>query len=203
MRAPEYVMRNIRATRASPPARATDDPHRRAIYGAGLEQFEQLLRAAEVVGPAARPLPLFYALSQAGRAIVAARGEDPDIDAHGLSEDRESPAPRDLLHRRVKRSPGKAGRDAFGAVSRTIGSADLSGSVHLGAVWAALPETYRIPSDSWLPEWRPAVDVTNDIRANSGEGRVHAWSLMGNPHLDGAATLKGRYPSIRPTRSSD
>jgi hypothetical protein len=73
-----WVARNLRATRAEPPGRAADDDYRRALYGASLEQFEQLLRAAETVDAAARPLPLFYALSQAARAIVAAHGDSPD-----------------------------------------------------------------------------------------------------------------------------
>src|SRR5271166_4495492 len=57
----------IRATRASPPGHARDDEERRRVYGsAALAQFDELITAASVVGSALRPLPLFYALSQAG-----------------------------------------------------------------------------------------------------------------------------------------
>lgn len=63
-------------------------------FGAALEQFEQLLGAAEVSGPASAPLPLFYALSQAGRAIAAARLPDHqrwDFTGHGLKGQKSYP----------------------------------------------------------------------------------------------------------------
>jgi hypothetical protein len=60
----------IRATRASPPGHAHDDAERRRVYGAALAQFDELIAASAAVGPASRPLPLFYALSQAGRAVA-------------------------------------------------------------------------------------------------------------------------------------
>jgi hypothetical protein len=58
--------------RAAPPL-AAQDPEPRAVFSAALQQSEELFAAAEVAGPAAKPLPLFYALSQAGRAIAAAQ----------------------------------------------------------------------------------------------------------------------------------
>lgn len=61
-----WALSVIRATRAEPPGRAGSDPDRRATYGAALQQFDELLAAAAVAGHASRPLPLFYALSQAG-----------------------------------------------------------------------------------------------------------------------------------------
>ena len=61
----------IRALRALPPGRARDDD-RRGVFTAALGQFDELLDAAAAVGPASRPLPLYYALNQAGRAIAAA-----------------------------------------------------------------------------------------------------------------------------------
>jgi hypothetical protein len=194
-----WVLRNLRGTRAQPPARAAADSYRRALYGAGLEQFEELLRAAEVVGVAARPLPLFYALSQAGRAIVAAKGKSPDIDGHGLAEDRTKPAPGDLLHRRVKRVPNRKHKDAFGAVAQATGSPDFIGGVDLGALWASLGQTYRLPAESWLPEWRPALWIMEQGGPPApGQTRLQAWSMMGNPHLGAAESLRGRYPTLPP-----
>jgi hypothetical protein len=194
-----WVLRNLRATRASPPGRAAGDDHRRALYGAALEQFEQLLHAAEVVSPAARPLPLFYALSQAGRAIVAAHGDEPDVSGHGLKEDRAQPSPPDLLHRRVKREPARNGMDAFGAVARATGSPELVGGVELGALWASLANTYRIPAESWLPDWRAALQIVDGLTAASDEHktRVQVLSFAGNPHHDPVETLRpNRYPSL-------
>ena len=192
------MLRSIRASRATPPVLAGQDPTRGGLYAASLEQFEQLLNAARVTGPAARPLPLFYALSQAGRAIVAAHGQDLHVEGHGLTEDRVNPAPGDLLHRKVKRFPAKHGRDAFGAVSRAIASPDLVDQVELGAVWAALPNTYPIPGRSWRPDWRTPLDVLDDgaLTSQPGQARVQVASMAGNPHLDPAATLRERYPSL-------
>lgn len=200
MRAEEWILRSLRATRAAPPLRAGEDEYRRVLYGAALEQFEQLLIAAEAVGPAARPLPLFYAMSQAGRAIVAARGEAPDVRGHGLSEAPLAPPPDDLLHRQIRRSPRGRGDDAFGAVSRAIGSPDIKGPVHLGAVWTALRDTHYIPKGSWLPEWRPAIAVLDDTPSRTADGqfRVQIASYSGNPHHDEVPTLQERYPALPP-----
>jgi hypothetical protein len=196
----EWVLRHIRGTRADPPGKAAAHGARQALYSASLEQFEQLLQAAEVVGPAARPLPLFYALSQAGRAIVAAHGDQGTIDGHGLIEDRRDPAPDDLLHRRVKRAPTKDNRDAFGAVSRALGSPEIAGSIELGACWAGLPNTYVLPTDSWRPDWRPAIPVLDEtsFRGKKDEVQIQLMSLGGNPHLDPVATLSEGYPRIPP-----
>ena len=82
---PDWVLRELRATRAAPPGKAAHDDERRAIYNAALQQFEELLDAARAVGPASRPIPLYYALNQASRAIVAASGDVASIDGHGLA----------------------------------------------------------------------------------------------------------------------
>ncbi|MGO9899681.1 MAG: YaaC family protein [Solirubrobacteraceae bacterium] len=89
---------HIRLLRACPPGEAIGE--RAAVFASALEQSEQLMRAAEVVGPAARPLPLFYALSQAGRAIAAVHLPDPGwrLAGHGLSA-RPQDGVSDLLRR--------------------------------------------------------------------------------------------------------
>ena len=194
----DWALQSLRASRATPPGLAATDPERRVLYSAALEQFEQLLKAAQVVGPAARPLPLFYALSQAGRAIVAARGEEAQVSGHGLAEVRTAPAPDDVLHRRVKRAPSKSGRDAFGAVSRAIGSSDLVTPVQLGELWAGLPGTYRVPGRSWLPHWRSSLMVLEEATTEVGRTRVQVLSAAGNPHVGAEEALCGRYPSLPP-----
>jgi hypothetical protein len=160
----EHHLRAVRASRADPPGRAAEDPTRRKTYNAALQQFEELLDAARAVGPASRPLPLFYALSQAGRAIVAAHGDESYITSHGLAEDRKV-EPEDILHRRIYRRPKKDGSDAFGSVARATGSGDLEHGAEIGALWAALPSSYRLPPESWQPEWRLALRVHTGILA--------------------------------------
>ncbi|QPP05251.1 hypothetical protein G4Z16_01330 [Streptomyces bathyalis] len=77
----------LRASRWKPPGKAGTGA-RRKTYSAALEQTEQMFRAASVVGPATRPLQVFYGLSQAGRAIAAAavalKGEDWRLITHGI-----------------------------------------------------------------------------------------------------------------------
>lgn len=56
--APSEIWARLRATRAAPSDRAAVDP-RRSTYAADMEQFEELMKAAEQVRAPARPLPLF------------------------------------------------------------------------------------------------------------------------------------------------
>jgi hypothetical protein len=61
-------------------------------YGAALQQFDELLLAASTVSPISRPLPLYYAVLQAGKALAAALapGDWSKIGhGHGLGEDQE------------------------------------------------------------------------------------------------------------------
>jgi hypothetical protein len=197
-----WMLRNLRGTRATPPGLAASDRQRRAVYSAGLEQFEQLLEASKNTPPSARPLPLFYALSQAGRAIVAARGADPEIRGHGLSQDQRQPQPSELLHRRIKRTPLRNGKDAFGAVSRAINSPELHGSVEIGALWTALPGTHQVPEDAWQKSWRvalPILDETDHRAVKLGLTVVRAMSFSGNPHLTEIEALDARYPFLPET----
>jgi hypothetical protein len=195
----DTTLRLLRGSRAKPPHRAREDRFRRGLYGASLEQFEQLLKAADAVGPAARPLPLFYALSQAGRAIVAARGEEPEILGHGLREDRATSEPANLLHRRVARHPLKNGADAFGAVSRAIGSPEPNLPVELGEIWVGLPNTFAVPQRFWNPHWRQVLEIFGQGPDTADDGRtcVQIASFCGNPHHDEARTvIASRYPSL-------
>jgi hypothetical protein len=150
----------IRATRADPPGRASSEPERRATYGAALQQFDELLSAAGVAGHASRPLPLFYALSQAGRALAAAHCESWVVRAHGLAEDR-SIAGEDPLRRRIKRHVSAG--DALSAVCEALHAPDPFGSagepIEVGAAWAALPMLNRF-LPGWEDRWRPAAHST-------------------------------------------
>jgi hypothetical protein len=139
-----------------------------------LEQAEQLMRAANDVGPAASPLLLFYALSQAGRAIAAARLDDIwRLAGHGL----KAPAPADpstgLLGRVVRpdaRARSTSRRHAFAGIAEATGSGPLTGAVELGAVWAAIPDLMPpipqppLQGDMWirpLRVFRPMFDAAH------------------------------------------
>jgi YaaC-like protein len=197
------ALRELRWTRSTPPGMAAGDSERRSIYVAALQQFEELFGAAERLGPAAKPLPLFYALSQAGRAIVAAHGDSPRTLGHGLGEvveDDEADAP--VLHRRVRRRASD--RDTFGAVARATHSGDFSGSIEIGAAWVANPGAPRISLKRWRDNWRLALDVISEDAADPVADQRGLWAF---PFADppeatvnhGHEVEATRYPTLPPT----
>jgi hypothetical protein len=203
VKAGNYMAHELRLSRADPPGLAADDDARRTIYGSALQQFEELLAAAQAVGPASQPLLLFYALSQGGRAIVAAHGESVDLFGHRLTEVRDDQAVS-VLHRRIKRSARDNPPDTFGAVMRATHAPDFNGEVELGAVWAAIPRVHRLPDDAWRPDWRLTLDVrTRVFTPQQPEGMsFEGWSFSGNPLVDRlAAFADGRYPTL-PTNAT-
>ena len=201
MNVSDWRMRELRATRANPPALASEGGVRREIYGAALQQFEELHTAALTAGAATRPLLLFYALSQAGRAIVAALGDHPHVRSHGLREERGGDAK--LLRRRLLRTPSKDGTDAFGAVARATGSGDVEEAVELGAVWAAIPAIHRLPPEERLRHRPIALAYQEPLGARGGNAFVgcELWSMSG-PAVsseDDVRRALRRYPTLPPS----
>jgi hypothetical protein len=151
--------------------------HRKRTFRAALQQFEELLDAAETVGPASRPLLLFYALSQAGRAITAARGSMPwELRGHGLTW-KEGSQP--LLERTIEAE--STGEDSFHRVAETIGSGVLTGPVELGAVWASLPhELPKVWGDKWPPPLKLDLRVERLLHSsrpwNEAPAYVMGWT---------------------------
>jgi YaaC-like Protein len=135
----------IRATRASPPGFARDDDERREVYGAALAQFEELIAAAAVVGPGSRPLPLFYALSQAGRAIAAAHAERAwRLRWHGLSSRVLDVAPLDIEVKRAPAADDEGSVDSVTGVAAATGTEVFAKSATIGALWSSLPEVFSL-----------------------------------------------------------
>jgi hypothetical protein len=148
------VLRELRARR---PYQAKGESDRARVFGAALHQFEELMRAAGSVDHAARPLPLFYAASQAGRAIAAARSEDPwELSGHGLKYELKEP----LFSSVIRAAPGK--RDSFSRVLASVSGGTLTGPVELGSLWASLPEVSEVdlPNEQWR---RPLRVVPDDV----------------------------------------
>ncbi len=137
--------------------------------------------AAVDVGPAASPLLLFYAVSQAGRAIAAARLDDPwRLSGHGIKAPALGDPSAGVLRRIVKPDGGEASdgrRQSFAGVAEAIGSGQLTAGLELGAVWAAIPdllvplpqppledETWRRPLRVFPPMFDPAHQMLADMR---------------------------------------
>jgi hypothetical protein len=114
------------------------------MYNAALQQFEEYMTAAGSVGPATRPVHLYYAVAQAGAAILTSRGTEIP-NAHGLTIGRlDGDAPVHRLEIKPK------GRGMFQAVSDAILSPIITTPVELGAAWGSLPELVdAIDDDIW------------------------------------------------------
>jgi hypothetical protein len=129
---------HIRGTRANPPGLAAHHEGRRCDYVAALTQFEQLYAAARSVGAASRPILLYYGLSQAGRALLAAGNEDQwRAYGHGL---KIGDPKREILETPVR----VEGAGLFQAVSELVGSDVPSSDIEVGALWHALPDVSTI-----------------------------------------------------------
>jgi hypothetical protein len=148
-------------SRSQPPGLADDGGRRASLYRAAIQQFEDLITAASSTSPAASPLPLYYALNQAGRAVLAVRETNDDVvfalsEVHGLTIHRQDvlDSPDDLLAVPVR--PKSPDSSHCRRVAEATSSPCLTegGGVPLGAVLAALPEV----TDGWRDDrWHTAV----------------------------------------------
>jgi hypothetical protein len=198
----------IRVLRARPPARIEDDDERAAVFVSALEQAEQLMHAAASVGAAASPLLLFYAVSQAGRAIAAARLDDPwRLSGHGL----KAPTPADIstgLLQRVVKPEGagtsKGRRQSFAGVAEATDSAQLTSALELGAVWAAIPDLMPplpqplLDGENWirpLRVFRPAVDAAHVRLADMRPFELLIDGLPPEADLDTLRRCLSYYPA--------
>jgi hypothetical protein len=184
----------LRATRAGPPGLASGDPDRRETYGAALQQFDDLIAAASAIGPVSRPLPLYYAVHQAGKAISAAWAEGEwHTTSHGLAQDswqedgdQETPSgwQGDIRRFRVKpqKKPGM-----FGIVAATLGTSRLTGRVELGALWSALPEANPPAGPESWPLALPVYPLSYE--QDAGVPRWVCVCLRGQSGLDDAEAI--------------
>jgi hypothetical protein len=170
------VFGDLRALRSSPPGWARAGKDRRAVFAAAIERSEQLLRTADALGYATRALNLFYGLSQAGRALMAAwsppsagRQHGWQLSGHGIVwvnaqvplHERQLrgdlPEPPTTLaaglgpaHETNEQPPRPKVVDkpqaSFLGLSRLLGSAPLQRPVQLVDIWAALPEAIGRPA---------------------------------------------------------
>ena len=128
----------VRALRARPPGKANRG-RRRRVFAAALQQFDELLGASRGAGPASAPLPLFYALSQAGRAIAAARCADDkrwEFAGHGLTAAYATEA---IGSTTITRDTREARRDAFSVVGDATHSPPLTRPVTVAQLWRSIP----------------------------------------------------------------
>lgn len=143
------MVKSVRSTRSRPDLGAPLSNSRRALYAAALEQYEELLDAAGRVSLASRPLLLFYAIGQAGRAIAASRlARDWQPSGHGLRLSVNHRAPMTSEIRPI------GGSSLFQAVALAIGSAVPTRPCSIRTIWASILECSPYSLDDVL-EPRP------------------------------------------------
>jgi hypothetical protein len=153
--------REIQALRAEPTGLAARDADRKKTFRSALRQAEELAEAADVVSYAAKPILLFYALSQAGRSLAAARIAHPwKLYGHGLEFRSEGSR---VLRATVE--PNEGQQAAFQAVTAAAGSPALAGKVQIGALWAANPDLIGLPIRPELGQWPVALSSVLGTRA--------------------------------------
>lgn len=195
--------RNIQALRATPPGLATTDPRKRT-FAAALRQAEELALAADAVTYAAKSLPLFYSLSQAGRAIAAAHLPDPfELEGHGIQFRLGNP--KKVLSGTVNEQSMAGG--AFQGVATATGSTTIDKPAQLGALWAANPDLADVPIPPQLGHWPRAVGYglgtrppeSGDYSHVTGRMIITILDLPGETGADIADVVQ-KYPSLAGTR---
>jgi hypothetical protein len=232
---PDDVWRALRKSRQSPPGAASEryegniDPKsgsctlegaaRVGTYRAALEQAEQLMKAAAATGPAAQPLPLFYALSQFGRAMAAAApalatstGEF-RLKGHGVRATN-----LDGVDRRgvatVKVHGEKTG--AFPSVAKALSASPMHDERTIGQLLGWIPGSARFELDNveapqpTVLELRAMYPPANTIQLVTVVG-VPQDLVAGDTYAEAGVTLPrqlgpddpllsaffGRYPALR------
>jgi len=190
------------ATRASPPGLASSEPERRATYAAALQQFDDLMDAAAAVGPVSRPLPLYYAVHQAGKAIAAAWVKDDwRVRGHGLTEHKRDRTEWETNVLRYRVRPQKDQPGVFGAVASTVGVTRLTSSVEVGALWSALPGVIQPTSDRSWPLALPIYPISYD---DAGHPSWVCVGLRGQllENADEGNDLLAIYPDVVGARTT-
>lgn len=192
--------RRVRGTRASPPALAGQDDDRRRVYQAALQQAEELWDAAAAVGPASRPLALFYCLSQAGRAVCAAWTAEAEWrpKRHGLRRrNSEAATPEERVFEHATAVDDRP-FGSFGMVARATESELFADRVAVADLWVSLSE-FRTPPA--LVGDRPRCLYAKAVTTLPEDDRP-AFQKIGSPlyatFLPGTRELTADgYPTLR------
>jgi hypothetical protein len=173
--------------RHQPPGWASGGERRR-VFGAALEQAQQLFAAAAAVDYASRPILVFYGLSQAGRAVAAcattAGKNDWRLSGHGID-------PPDLNQR--PQLPDLALRDAgngsFTQLARMLNSGSLPTGASLGQIWLTIPDL-AIPLVGSGATYLPTLRL--DHLSVDGHPAVSSW-IRGLPPRFGAPYTEAEF----------
>jgi hypothetical protein len=208
----------LRALRADPPGYAKDK--RRETFALALEQSEQLFSAAATVGPSTRPILIFYGLSQAGRALVAAREEHNDrwkLSGHGIGlvagNATETVAALKIKPSEKPANSTKPERGSFLRVAEVLESSIIPNGASLADLWPLTIPANRFPISQSSENRLVRVVVGQKPKPTSSEKvKVDLYGLPAELFVDhqGSSGPKGvwkkqtdevcqllkRYPSL-------
>jgi hypothetical protein len=194
------AVRDLRAFRYDPPGCAKQGA-RRTTFQSALEQCEQFQAAARDAGYATRPVQLFYTLSQAGRAIVAASPRIGNqawrVSRHGLTVNTNTASTAD-----VTVTATKSGLFPSVAAALDIEPLVPDEPTTLRELWPLLPDSAFVPL---------TVDATLPVLLFSPHSFAHTVvftraEIKGIPHRvkdlygEDSVRLKqhlDRYPALR------
>jgi hypothetical protein len=161
-----------------------------------------LLTAAGMVGPATRPILLFYGVSQLGRAVAAAANNLDNssyrLSGHGLKDRNLDGVDEHSLASLVVWGQQSG---AFPTVASALRAAPMAHEFCLGELWSWIPDSARIPLPAAATD-RPLLQLLPE--QNSGAIAViqgPAWvnaRVQGIPrHLVFAAQEAGDHEAVR------
>src|SRR6266545_1277041 len=191
------MWKRLRSLRSQRPGRAASG-ERGKVFGAALEQSQQLFEAAQKVSFASRPLLLSYGLSQAGRAIAAAStaaaGGDWRLSGHGI----EVPdlMQRPALHELTVIDKGSG---SFTQLAPLLGSGTLPDGAALGQLWATIPDLTASPLENGTTEYAPALRLEDAPRTTDNwPGWVAGvpQRFAAHPTEQDIAGFLSQYPSL-------
>jgi hypothetical protein len=192
---PADVWSALRKSRQGPPGAASEgyagnlDPTTRELtregaarvgtYRAALEQAEQLMTAAAATGPAARPLSLFYALSQFGRAIAAAapaletENREFRLLGHGLKV-KDMDGVDEVGLASVSVAGTKSG--SFPSIAKALHASPMKTENTIGQVLGWVPFSSRFDLEGTSLPATPALELHSVYPASDG---VHLVTVAG------------------------
>jgi hypothetical protein len=183
----EMVWRHLRALRHQPPGRASRGERRR-VFGAALEQAQQLFTAASV-HYASRPILMFYGLSQAGRAVAAcstkAGTNDWRLSGHGIDVPGLDQRPK-LMDLTI----GDKGKGSFTQLAPLMLSGSLPDGAPLGQIWITIPDLARTPLVGNGGVYLPTLRL--DHLSEDGRPEFSSW-IGGLPPRFGAPFTEAEF----------
>lgn len=182
------MWQRLRSLRADPPdLAATGD--RRTLFNAALEQCEQLLRGAEGLGLATKPINLFYGLSQGGRALAAALSQPYGgrLSGHGIT----AKGGLDRPVQEIQLVNQGTDASAFRTIARLRRAPSLPAPAELGDLLASLPFT-----SPGRPSWRGRPTAVAVIHKQQGA----PWLVVSS---DRAFAFTGPWPDVEVLKSAD